>query len=172
MHTDALRAVPSDVAGRFADAAKAATAIDAAAEARKAALDGYRQGAISRLIGVDDPADVIKTVGGIFARNDAVGTMRRLAQEAGKNPDARDGLRKALVDYMYGRFVSNTEAATSRVGQIKNDTFQTFVKQNRAALREVLSEAEVNGLTAIAADLQRASRSLTSIKIPGQSNTA
>jgi hypothetical protein len=46
------------------------------------------------------------------------------------------------------------------------------VKQNRAALREVLSEAEVNGLTAIAADLQRASRSLTSIKIPGQSNTA
>jgi hypothetical protein len=49
---------------------------------------------------------------------------------------------------------------------------QTFVKQNRSALRQVLSEAEVNGLAAIAADLQRAGRSLSSIRIPGQSNTA
>ncbi len=172
MHADALRTLPEDVTREFADAGRAATAIDAAAQARRTALDAYQQGAIGRLIGVNDPADVVKTVGGIFSRNDATASMQRLTQEVARDPDARDGLRKAVIDYMYGRFVSNTEAATTRVGQMKSDTFQGFVRQNRAALRQVFSEAEVNALSAIAADLQRASRSLTAVRIPGQSNTA
>jgi hypothetical protein len=172
MHADALRAVPGDVAERFADASRATAAIDAAALARKAALDEYQQGAIGKLIGVSEPADVVKTVGGIFARNDAAGQMRRLAGETAKNPDARDGLRKAVVDYMYGRFVGNTEVGTSGIGGIKKDTFQGFLRQNRASLGNVFSPAELNGLTAIAADLERANRSLTAIRIPGQSNTA
>ncbi len=109
VHADALRALPEDVTREFGDAGRAATAIDAAAQARRTALDAYQQGAIGRLIGVSDPADVVKTVGGIFSRNDATASMQRLAQEVARDPDARDGLRKAVIDYTYGRFVSNTK---------------------------------------------------------------
>jgi hypothetical protein len=50
--------------------------------------------------------------------------------------------------------------------------FQTFVKQHTGSLRQVLTPQEYNMLKAIAADLRRSNRSLTAIKIPGQSNTA
>jgi hypothetical protein len=77
-----------------------------------------------------------------------------------------------VVDYLYGRFISNTEAATSGTNSLRSDSFQTFIRQNRGALRQVLSEGDINALTAIAADLNRASRSLNAVRIPGQSNTA
>jgi hypothetical protein len=55
---------------------------------------------------------------------------------------------------------------------MRSDSFQTFVRQNRGVLRQVFSEAEVNTLSAIAADLQRTARSLNAVRIPCQSNTA
>jgi hypothetical protein len=98
--------------------------------------------------------------------------MARLSREASKDPAATDGLRKAVVDFMYGRFVGNTEAATSDVASMQPDAFQTFIRQNGAVLQHVFSTKDLNGLRAIAADLSRANRSLNPVWIPGQSNTA
>jgi hypothetical protein len=171
-HADALRAVPGDLESRFTTAGNATDAIDHVAAIRRDALETYQRGAIGKLVGVSDPQDITRIVGGIFAQKDSVGAMRQLATEARADPAAVEGLRKSVADYMYGRFISNAEAATSDRSLMKPDAFQTFVRQNEATLKEVLSAKEVNLLKAIAADLRRSNRSLNAIKIPGQSNTA
>jgi hypothetical protein len=171
-HADALRAVPGDLESRFTTAGNATAAIDHVAAIRRDALETYQRGAIGKLVGVSDPQDITRIVGGIFAQKDSVGAMRQLATEARADPAAVEGLRKSVADYMYGRFISNAEAATSDRSLMKPDAFQTFVRQNEATLKEVLSAKEVNLLKAIAADLRRSNRSLSAIKIPGQSNTA
>ena len=132
-HAEALRGLPG-LEGRFADAAKATEAITGAAAGRHAALDEYQQGAIAKLLNLSKPQDVLRTVGSIFGKSDAVASMRALARETSRDPATQEGLRKAIVDYMYGRFIGNTEAATSNVSTMKPDAFQTFIRQNGPVL--------------------------------------
>ncbi len=170
-HADALRAFP-EINRMLADPVKASETMAAAAEARKAALDNFQTDAIGKLLKVDDPSDVTRTVGSIFGRQDATKQMAMLVYETRAKLQAKEGLRKAVADYITGRFVSNTEAGTSGNALLKADQFQTFVRQNKAALRTVLTGDELNTLQAVAADLQRANRSITAVKLPGGSNTA
>jgi hypothetical protein len=170
-HADALRALPG-LEGRFADAAKATDAIAEAASARRTALEDYQQGAIGKLLNVSELHDVVRTVGSIFGRSDAASAMARFSREASRDSAASEGLTKAVVDYMYGKFVGNTEAATSDVASLKPDAFQTFIRKNGPVIDQVFSTKDLNGLRAIAADLSRANRSLNAVRIPGQSNTA
>lgn len=169
-HADALRAFP-ELDARLADASRASEMMAEAAATRRAALDDYQAGIVGRVIGVTDPADVTRTIGRVFGASDAVAQMRRLVAETRTDPAAREGLRKAVVDHMTQRLVSNTEAATSGRELLKSDVFQQFVRDNRAALRIVFSERELASLEAIAADLQRANRSIAAVKLPGGSNT-
>ena len=170
-HADALRSFPA-LDASFADAGQASQTMAATAEARREALDAYQTGIVGRVLGVSDPSDVTRTVGSIFGRKDSVLQMQRLAAEAGQTPEGKDGLRKAIVDYMTGRLVSNTEAATTGRGTLKADQFQTFVKQNQPALKAVFSDNELGTMQAVADDLQRANRSIAAVKLPGGSNTA
>lgn len=170
-HADALRAVP-EVDRMLADPVAASEAVAKAAADRKAQMDAFQQGAVARLLNVEDPADVTRTIGGIFSRQDAVQQMSRLARETAGNPEAREGLRKAVADFMAQRLKSYTEAGTSGQNLLKSDTFQRFVDQNAPVLRKVLSEEEITSLRAIAADLNRANRSVVAVKLPGGSNTA
>lgn len=170
-HADALRAFP-EIDGLLAEPVRAAEAMAQAAADRKVALDQFQQGMVGKLLGLDDLSDVTRTIGSVFGRQDAAKQMAQLANQVKANPEAREGLRKAVVDYINGRFVSNTEAGTSQLGLLKADQFQTFIRQNRPALRHVMSQEEINLLSAIAADVQRTNRSITAVRLPGQSNTA
>lgn len=156
----------------FDTAAKAGDHLAEVAANRKAVLDAYQKDAIGKILKLDDPADITKTVGSIFNRADSVKEMRALAQEAAKDPNAMEGLRKSVVDYMKDRLISNTEAATSGKNLIKSDAFQTFIAKNHTALRQVFNDQEIGSMRAIAQDLKRANRSITAAKLPGGSNTA
>lgn len=170
-HRDALRAFP-EVDGMLADPVRAAEAMEQLAVQRKQSLDTYRQGLTGRLIGVDNPEDVTRAIGSVFTSPKPATLMRQLAQQVRGNAEATEGLRKAVADSMVQRLVSNAEAATSGRTLIKADQFQNFVRQNEAALKEVLKPAEISLLKAIGDDLQRANRSIVSVKLPGGSNTA
>jgi len=127
---------------------------------------------LGRIMGLNSPEEVTRAVGSIFGRQDSQNQMMKLVMAMGKNPEAKEGLRKATVDYILGRFVGNTEAATSRLGTIKSDQLQTFVAQNKGALRIAgFSDDELQMMDNIAEDLQRANRSLASVRLPGGSNT-
>ncbi|GLI23580.1 hypothetical protein GGQ86_002881 [Xanthobacter flavus] len=170
-HADALRAMP-EVDRMLANPVAASEAMAKAAANRKAALDAFEQGAVARLLNLSDPADVTKTIGGIFSRQDAVQQMARLARETAGNEEARNGLRKAVADYINLRFIGNTEGAASGTDMMRSDAFQQFLRQNTPALRQVLSGPEIMTLQAIAADLKRSNRSIAAVKLPGGSNTA
>lgn len=170
-HADALRAFP-ELDARFSNAGRASEAIGAAAAERKQALDTFQAGAIGKILKVEEPADVTRTVGAIFGQKDSVAAMRRVAEEANRSPEAREGLRKAIADHIAETFIGNREAATTGTNAIKGDAFQTFVRKNRAALEQVFDEKEVGRMQAIADDIARANRSIDAVKLPGQSNTA
>jgi hypothetical protein len=170
-HSDALRAMP-ETADRLSTAAAATREIETVAAIRRDALDQYQRGVLGAVLGATEPAEVAHIVGRALAQKDSGRAMRQLVGETRGNPAAREGLRRAVVDSIADRFISNTEAATTGQGLIKSDQFQTFIRANRDALRQVFSEPELNSLNAIAKDLQRANRSVTAVKLPGQSNTA
>lgn len=170
-YRDALRAFP-EIDGMLSDPVRAAQAIERMALERKQALDNYQQGLVGRLIGIDNPDDVVRAVGGVFATRQPVQLMRQLAGQVKDNAEALAGLRKAVADHIVQRLVSNTEAATSGRALVKSDQFQNFIRQSEPALREVLKPAEISILRAVADDLQRANRSIASVKLPGGSNTA
>ncbi|MFG1306015.1 hypothetical protein V5F34_17990 [Xanthobacter autotrophicus] len=166
-HADALRAIP-EVDRMLADPVQAAETMARLAAERKAQLDAFEQGAVARLLRVEDPADVTRTIGGIFSRQDAVQQMNRLARETAGNEEARQGLRKAVADYIADRFIGNTEAGTSQEKLMRSERFQEFVKLSAPALKQVFSGPEIMVLHAIAADLSRSNRTA---KLPGRSNT-
>ncbi|MFG1211035.1 hypothetical protein V5F72_01275 [Xanthobacter flavus] len=170
VHADTLRAIP-EVDKMLADPVKAADALARMAAFKKEQIDTFEKGAAGRLLGLNDPADVTKTIGGIFSRQDAVQQMARLARETAGNEEARNGLRKAVADYINLRFIGNTEGAASGTDMMRSDAFQQFLRQNVPALKQVLSGPEIMTLQAVAADLKRSNRSLAAVKLPGGSNT-
>jgi len=170
-HSDVLRAFP-ELDARINEAALSSDALTAAVAARKESLAMEQMGVLGRILKLEDQADVVPIIGSIFGK-DSGSQMFRVVARIGKNPSAKEGLRKAIVEYIAGKFISNTEAGTSGIGTIKGDQFQTFVRQNRPALAAAgFSKAEIDSLDAIAADLQRANRSVSAVRLPGQSNTA
>ena len=182
-HDSALRAFP-ELEGRFDNALDASKRMAELAAARKEAIDDFQLGAIGRVLKVSEPEDVVKTVGSIFNRTNAVGQMKELAEATagskyGGISDGRAGLRRAIAEYVNNKFISPVESATSGQGTIKSASFQTFLKNNEAALtakdrdgKPIFSPEELRKWGAIAEDLNRANRSISGNALPGRSTTA
>ena len=171
-HADALKAFPQ-LDASLADAGHATETMAQVAATQKASLKAAQEGALGRLIGLHDPQDITRTIGAIFGRQDAALQMTRLRLAIGGDKDALEGLKKAVVDHMVDHFVSNTEAGTSELGALKSDQLQNFITRNKSALRAAgFDDNAISTMEAVSADLQQANRSLTAVKIPGQSNTA
>lgn len=170
-HADSVRALPAELRAKFSNAASATQAVADAAQARTTALKTAQSGAIGKIMGLTDPTSVVKEVGRILESRMGPQEMARLVRSA-DSPEAKAGLRQAVVDHIMNRYIGNTEAGVSGVNQFKADAFQTFVKSNRSALGKVLTPAEVNNIAAIAEDINRSNRSLNGVRLPGGSNTA
>ncbi|CAM5579108.1 hypothetical protein ATER59S_05054 [Aquamicrobium terrae] len=171
-HQEALSAFP-ELDAKLADASRASEAIGEVVAARKASLAEAQKGKLGALLNVDDPADIVNTVGSVYNRNDSLQQMARLRAAIRGNQEAAEGLKKATVEYMMQRFIGNAEVATSGQAGIRSDQFQSFIRQNNQALRAAgFSKDDVAIMEAIAADLQRANRSIAGVRIPGGSNTA
>lgn len=171
-NSESLRALPDDVRAKFASAGEASRAIDIAIRDRETALEAAQGGAIGRLIGAQAPEDVTRIIGSVLGSKNAVAEMRTLAKATANNDLARQGLRQAVADHMTNKLISNTEVATSGENGIKADAFQSFVRQNRAALATIFSQDELATLDAISRDINRSNRSQNAIRMPGNSNTA
>lgn len=142
------------------------------AREQKQRVDAAQIGVVGRLLGLETPDDVVRVIGSIFSRQDASNQILRLRGAIAGNKEAAEGLRKAIAEYVTGRFVGNTEAGTSGIGTMKSDQFQTFIRQNEGALKLAgFSNEEVEVMKDIARDLQQANRSVASVKLPGGSNT-
>ena len=168
---NALRAFP-DLNAKFSSAADASNAIAESTAARSEAIADRNSSAIGKVMNAQSGDDVTKTVGNILGGKNSTQAMQDLVQAASRSPEATAGLRQAVADHITKNFVSNTEAGTSGTNIIRSDAYQSFLKKNRPALSQVFSPEEMNTLDRIGADLKRANRSTTSVKLPGGSNTA
>jgi hypothetical protein len=167
----ALRELPPDVRARFASASLASETLNRVAALRKSKLDAFNKSVLGRLAKID-AEDLPREIAGILNSRDAVAKMRTLSQAAKGNPAARDGLKRAVAEYIEGRFISNKEVGTSGENGIRADAFASFVKDKGPALRQVFSGEDLLRMQAIADDIKRSERSLHAVKTPGQSNTA
>jgi hypothetical protein len=171
LHSDALRELPEYVRARFASASLASQALDRVAAARKERVDGLRKSVLGKVAGTD-PDDLSKVIGGVLNAKDATARMGQLVAASRKAPDAREGLRRAVAEYIEGHFISNKEVGVSGENGIRADAFQSFVKDKAPALRLIFSGEDLLRMQAIADDIRRAERSLYAVRTPGNSNTA
>ena len=171
-HASALKAVP-ELDKELTTVQRAAEAVASANANRLAASKEFQLGAVGKVMQLEEPADVVNAVGRIFTGAAPVKTMSKLAEAVGGQPGGADGLKRAIAEHMRGLLVGNTEAATTGVGQIKSDTFQAFVRKNAATLKAAgYTDEQVGSLQAIAADLQRANRSVAAVRTGGGSDTS
>lgn len=170
-HDAALKELPADVRARFASAALATQALERAAMARKTALNEYNKSVLGKLANIE-PADLNRIIGGILNGKDASAQMRKLSIAARQDPAAREGLRRAVAEYIDSRFISSKEVGTSGDNSIRADAFASFVKDKAPALRMVFDGPDLLRMQAIADDIKRAERSLQAVRVPGNSNTA
>ena len=169
-YQDALREFP-DLERQFANASTATeTAARSAADATTA-INNFQTGLTKQLLKLGNEADVVKTVGTVFGKTDAVRQMRSLFNQVKADPDAVNGLRRSIVDYIKQRFIKPTEEGFSGVDKMSPGAFQSFVRDNRAALRQVLDDKQISSLELLAADLHRDARNVSGALIPGRSAT-
>lgn len=171
-HTDALRALPAATSARFATAAKASEALAEAATNRALAIKNAQAGAIGKILKLPEGQPVGPVIGQILEGRTGEADMASLAKATAGNADARAGLRQAVADHIVSKYLGNTEAGTSGVDQIRSDQFQSFAKKSGGALAQVFTPHEVANIQAIGADLHRANRSVTAVKLPGSPGTA
>ncbi|MCW5720024.1 MAG: hypothetical protein KIS86_02670 [Devosia sp.] len=171
-YSDALSEFPN-LNSKIGTAEKAGDLLAQTAKDQKARVDDVQKGKLGEFFGLEDPEDVQRTVASIFKRQDAVAQMRRVRETIKGDKEAVAGLRKAIIDTMLEKLVSTTEAATTGIGTMKTDMFQRFVRQNEAALSAAgFSDNDLLRFRTLASDLQRANRSISAVKLKGQSNTA
>ena len=107
-----------------------------------------------------------KTVASIFGAKDAVRQMTALAKKVASDPDAREGLRKAVADTILAKAKSVTENGASGIENLNAATFQKFIRDNRATLKAAgFSDQEVGSMHAIGQDLQRSQRTLQATRL-------
>ena len=170
-HENALRAFPEAqkklaTASRVSDAAAEITA------SSRATIETAQKSALADVVGARDPETVAKTVGGIFGKKNGSTIMRDLAQAVRGDPDAQQGLRRAVADHIRTKFLSVIEEGTSEANKINSASFQKFVRDNRRTLEQVFDRAQVNSIQALADDLHRFNRSVAGSGLSGRPTTA
>ena len=115
--------------------------------------------AFKGLEGDTSPTTVQNTVGGLLKRKDAVETLQWLAREVAGNPQAQDGLKRAILDHTIEKITSMTEAGTTGVDALKPGRAQAFIRAKREALRAAgFSDQQLAALDGIATDIKRQQR--------------
>lgn len=170
-HSDALAELPPAQRAQFASVAKAEEAVATAIANRKAQLSEADRSAAAKIMGLHDDGDVVRHVGSMLSGKTAARDMAQLATAARGDPATKDGLRRAVVEYVQSKMTSNAEAGNSGRPALKADQFQTFVRTKSDALAKIFSQEEIAVFHAVANDLQRANRSITATKLSGGSNT-
>jgi hypothetical protein len=172
-HQDVLRAIDERDGGAFSQTLRnAGTAQEAleAAEANRAEVAArYGKEEMGRLIGAQDDAEVSAIIGNLFGKVDSVKRVRELMGKL-TTPAAQAGARRAVLDHIQQRFLGTQQLGEDAI--LRGGRFVEFVRNNAAALRQVLSLDQFNSLQMIAKDLLRTSQSATGKAIPGGSDTA
>lgn len=158
----------AELRSRFQKLADAQQMVDSMGEARTRSIAEFQDSAARFFLDTDP----VKAVEGALRSKDPAAAFADLSRRVAQDPEAAAGLRRAVLDHMQARLRGNAEAGDTGLPLWKSDAFQTYVRQNAPALRQVFTADQMKAMEAVAADLQRANRSVAGSKVPGGSDTA
>jgi hypothetical protein len=134
-HKTAIAELPDAVKTKFQNAAKAQRAVEDAFAARLEAKTNYEKSEAGKLMGLEDPGDITRKVGGIITSKDGAKRMGELAQGAKGNPAAEQGLQRAVVEHVMDKFLpEHLEKA------------QAFIKDKADVLGKVFTPEQIDGI--------------------------
>lgn len=163
-NSDALKALP-ELDAKLQNAAKAADEIAAQAKQEIKTLDAEQKAAVGpflerstgTVIG-NDPKAIDDAVGSILTGKNATEKLKELRRAIGGDPDALEGLKKAVVDHITNKFVKVTQAPAGEVRTLNAEPLLNFVRSNDEALIAAgMTRAQINGIKAIATEAAQSS---------------
>lgn len=176
-NADALKALPEldakvkDTA-RLADdlAVQAKSKIKTLDDEQKSSVGPFLERSTGQPIG-NDPKAVDQAVGSMLTGKNAVDKLKALRRAIGGDPEATEGLKKAVVDHITNKFVKVTQGPAGEVKTLDAEPLLNFVRTNEDALIAAgISRAQINGMKALATEAAQSSallRSAVATRKPG-----
>lgn len=158
------------LAAQLADASAAQDALaDLDARTLTAKTD-LRNSAARFFIGTDPHTAVTRLMAAADPGTEAASLMKMMASD----PDAVEGLRKAVADWITAKTNSTSEAGTTGIKQVQAATLKKLIANPKMqpALEAILGPGGMTRLRGIAADLDLEGRSVNATKMPGSPGTA
>lgn len=133
--------------------------------------EGFQRSGLGRFLRVEDPSEVPTAIGRIMGRDDRVTALRALRAQVEGDPEAIEGVRRGMADFIRAMATSTKEAGVTGAMETRAAALQKFMRQNGPAMRVFLSAEDLRSMTAIGEELQRGAR-LESVRAVKGSQTA
>ena len=166
-YSGALSADPK-LAAKFNSVAAAQETVDDAVAAHTKAASDLQKSAARFFLGGGDPTD---RIGQALADANRVQNIRDLVRMTENDPNARDGLKRAVVDYMNKNLLAQTTVSAGGERRIQPAGMQKFIREKGAALKHLFSPAEMDGFDKIAEAINTTNQSVQNVRPQGGSDT-
>ena len=147
-HAPALAELPASTRSRFENAAGAERAISEAMANRRDVIENFNKSEAAKVAGLSEDGDIVRHVGSIVDEKNGAQKMADLANAAKGKPAATEGLKRAVVENIFNRFLPE-----GRVDQMKS-----FIGDRGDVLGKVFDQKELSDLTG---QLEKASQAST-----------
>ena len=135
-HAPALAELPASTRSRFENAANAERSISDAMATRRDAIENFNKSEAAKVAGLSEDGDIVRHVGSIVDQKNGAQKMADLANAAKGKPAATEGLKRAVVENVFNRFLPE------RVDQMKS-----FIGERGDVLGKVFDQKELSDLT-------------------------
>jgi hypothetical protein len=145
-HKTAIAELPPETRAKFESAASAQRAVEDAFAARRDALNAYDRSEAGKIMGLKDPGDIVREVGGIISSKDGAKRMGELAAAAKGNPAAKDGLQRAIVEHVMNKFLPDgLEKARGFIADKADVLAKVFTRDEIEGISSKLEAAQTAG---------------------------
>jgi hypothetical protein len=139
-HKLALGELPDSVREKFATATDAQKAVAETFAKTRDDLAKFDKSEAGKIAGLSANGDIVKHVGSILESNSQPeAKLAELSAKAASNPAAADGLKRAVIEHVFDKFVPEE-------GQAKPDKLGAYIASKRDVLSKVLSPSEIDNI--------------------------
>lgn len=156
---------------RFNTAAAAQQTLADTAAARQQATKDFQTGA-ARFWLNSEPETAVTNALSKRAGNDPAANIDAMMKLTANDPAARDGVKRAIVDWLMKKGQSGKEAGDTGTDYLRIQKMQDLINDNRKALSRAFTPQEMRTLDAVAESLKISDRGISGSKAPIGPGTA
>jgi hypothetical protein len=160
-HASAIAELPPGVRRGFQSAADAAATLERVTAERQAALRGFDQSTVGKVLGVP-VADLEKTIKSYL---ETPSRAHEMANAVSGNKAAQEGLRRLTADFIVRQFTSASD-------DLSKAALTTWLKRNRPGMAAVFGNEGALRFQRLSDDIERSRKQLVTGKDPAGPGTA